>query len=65
MSQPINAAFGLIFGIEGLGLEWVVQLITLSLPTRVEVELGWGWGWAVKIKSKVEPYETKEVYRME
>ena len=26
---------------------WVVQLITLSTPTRVEVELGWGCGWAV------------------
>ena len=25
----------------------VVQLITLSTPTRVEVELGWGCGWAV------------------
>ena len=27
----------------------VVQLITLSTPTRVEVELGWGCGWAVTI----------------
>jgi hypothetical protein len=26
---------------------WVVQLITLSTPTRVEVELGLGCGWAL------------------
>ena len=31
-------------------LGWVVvQLITLSTPTRVEVELGRGCGWAVTI----------------
>ena len=27
----------------------MVQLITLSTPTRVEVELGYGCGWAVTI----------------
>jgi hypothetical protein len=32
-------------------IDVVVQLITLSTPTRVEVELGWGCGWAVTVKS--------------
>ena len=35
----------------GVGWGGVVQLITLSTPTRVEVELGSGCGWAVTTKS--------------
>ena len=53
----IEAFFHIFFykclkSLSGMDCGWVgrvVQLITLSTPTRVEVELGYGCGWAVTI----------------
>jgi hypothetical protein len=44
------------------GVVVVVQLITLSTPTRVEVELG--CGWAVPIYFTVRIYDNATAYHL-